>query len=192
MVGFSAWSLPDGVMTSVIVVGTDIAAGGLSPWNVVEGTVQSLTTPGTVAVDRSYSDRLGVSGRRRNWANSRPAGNGWCTHGRHSFFHDDALCILRCWGCSVLHRIAGELYQSFSRSAEAKNRYRADPSEYSFEHFRHPGAHSGSVQTIKADRSGFSEQEPARHSLRARCSAIYCRHCNRRTDTLFQHQRPSL
>ena len=62
VVGFSAWSLPDGAMTPVFVVGSDVAAGGLSPWNVVEGTVQSLTVPGTVAVDRSYYDRLGVSG----------------------------------------------------------------------------------------------------------------------------------
>jgi len=62
VIGFSAWSLPDGAMTPIFVVGTDVAAGGLLPWNVVEGTVQSLTEPGTVAVDRSYSDRLGVSG----------------------------------------------------------------------------------------------------------------------------------
>ena len=62
VVGFSAWSLPDGAMTSVVVIGTDVAPGGLSPWNVVEGTAQSLTTPGTVAIDRSYYERLGVSG----------------------------------------------------------------------------------------------------------------------------------
>jgi putative ABC transport system permease protein len=62
VVGFSVWSLPDGAMTPVFVIGSDIAAGGLSPWNVVEGSVQSLTAPGTVAVDRSYYDRLGVSG----------------------------------------------------------------------------------------------------------------------------------
>ena len=62
VVGFSAWMRPDGAMTPVFVVGSDIAAGGLSPWNVVEGKVQSLTAPGTVAIDRSYYDRLGVSG----------------------------------------------------------------------------------------------------------------------------------
>ena len=62
VVGFSAWGLPGGAMNSVIVIGTDIAAGGVSPWNVVEGTVQSLTNPGTVVIDRSYSDQLGVSG----------------------------------------------------------------------------------------------------------------------------------
>ena len=62
VVGFSAWMLPDGAMTPVFVIGSDFTAGGLSPWNIVEGTVQSLTAPGTVAIDRSYYDRLGVSG----------------------------------------------------------------------------------------------------------------------------------
>jgi putative ABC transport system permease protein len=60
--GFSAWTLPDGAMTSVFIIGSDFPAGGLSPWNVVEGTVESLTAPGAVAIDRSYYDRLGVSG----------------------------------------------------------------------------------------------------------------------------------
>jgi putative ABC transport system permease protein len=60
--GFSAWSLPDGAMIPVFVVGSDFTAGGLSPWNVVEGSAQSLTLPGTVAIDRSYYNRLGVSG----------------------------------------------------------------------------------------------------------------------------------
>jgi len=62
VVGFSAWMLPDGAMTPVFVIGSDFTAGGLSPWNIVEGTVQSLTAPGTVAIDRTYYDRLGVSG----------------------------------------------------------------------------------------------------------------------------------
>jgi putative ABC transport system permease protein len=62
MAGFSAWSLPDGTMIPVFVVGSDFTAGGLPPWNVVEGAAESLTTPGTVAIDRSYYDRLGVSG----------------------------------------------------------------------------------------------------------------------------------
>jgi putative ABC transport system permease protein len=59
--GFSAWRLPDGAMTSVFIIGTDPTFGGLSPWNVVQGTAQSLNTPRTVVIDRSYSDRLGVS-----------------------------------------------------------------------------------------------------------------------------------
>ena len=60
--GFSAWKLPDGAMTSVFIIGSDFTAGGLSPWNVVEGTVQSLAAPGAVVIDQSYYDRLGVSG----------------------------------------------------------------------------------------------------------------------------------
>src|SRR5205807_6436108 len=34
----------------------------LQPWNVVDGNVQALSDRGTVAVDRSYFDRLGVNG----------------------------------------------------------------------------------------------------------------------------------
>jgi putative ABC transport system permease protein len=60
--GFSVWMLPDGGMTSVFVVASDLAAGGISPWNIVDGTAQSLTEQGTVAIDRFYADRLGVSG----------------------------------------------------------------------------------------------------------------------------------
>jgi len=60
--GFSAWRLPDGAMTSIFIIGTDLTHGGLAPWNVVEGTAQSLATPRTVVIDRSYYDRLGASG----------------------------------------------------------------------------------------------------------------------------------
>jgi putative ABC transport system permease protein len=60
--GFSAWRLPDGAMTSVFIVGTDVTARALRPWNVVEGDIQSLTASGTVAIDRSYFERLGASG----------------------------------------------------------------------------------------------------------------------------------
>lgn len=57
VVGFSAWMRPNGAITPVYVVGSDFDAGGLSPCNVAEGTFQSLTTPGTVAIDRSYYNR---------------------------------------------------------------------------------------------------------------------------------------
>ena len=68
VIGFADWRLPGGGggggggMTPVFVVGSDLKAGGLLPWNVVEGSVQALTAPGTVAIDRSYYHRLGVSG----------------------------------------------------------------------------------------------------------------------------------
>jgi putative ABC transport system permease protein len=58
--GFSSWMAPDGPMTPVFVVGSDFSDGGLYPWNVVEGSADSLATPGTVAIDRVYYNRLGV------------------------------------------------------------------------------------------------------------------------------------
>ncbi|MGA7390169.1 MAG: ABC transporter permease [Pseudolabrys sp.] len=60
VIGFSGWILPSGEITPVFVVGSDLQT--LKPWNVTEGTVQALSTPGAVAVDRSYFERLGVSG----------------------------------------------------------------------------------------------------------------------------------
>jgi putative ABC transport system permease protein len=61
LIGFSAWLVPDGTMTPVFVVGSDVTTGGLPPWNVVAGSAQSISAPGFVAIDRTYRDRLGVS-----------------------------------------------------------------------------------------------------------------------------------
>jgi len=62
VIGFSDWRLESGEMTPVFIIGTDLRDGGLKPWNVVEGDVQPLSQGANVAVDRSYFDRLGVSG----------------------------------------------------------------------------------------------------------------------------------
>jgi putative ABC transport system permease protein len=62
IIGFSDWRLNSGEMTPIFIVGVDLHEGGLQPWNVVEGDLQSLSERGAVAVDRSYSQRLGVSG----------------------------------------------------------------------------------------------------------------------------------
>lgn len=63
VIGFSDWHLPEGgERTPIFVIGSDPKLRGLSPWNVVEGAAQDLSAPGTVAVDRSYYDRLGISG----------------------------------------------------------------------------------------------------------------------------------
>jgi putative ABC transport system permease protein len=62
VVGFSNWKLPGGSMTPVFVVGSDLKAGALVPWNIVNGSVEALSAPGAVAIDRSYFGRLGVSG----------------------------------------------------------------------------------------------------------------------------------
>ncbi len=62
VIGFADWRTPTGSSTPVFVVGSDLRSGGLEPWNLVEGRVESLSTPNSVAVDKSYFDRLGVTG----------------------------------------------------------------------------------------------------------------------------------
>jgi len=59
--GNSAWLLPDGTMTPVFIIGSDVSEGGLAPWDIVDGNAQSLTAPETVAIDRTSYNRLGVS-----------------------------------------------------------------------------------------------------------------------------------
>jgi putative ABC transport system permease protein len=60
VIGFSDWRMDTGEVTPVFVVGTDLKTDALPPWNVVEGDIRTLSQWGTVAVDRSYFDRLGV------------------------------------------------------------------------------------------------------------------------------------
>jgi len=62
VIGYADWRVPGGGTTPVFIVGSDLRAGGLLPWNVVEGSIDDLAIPGAVAVDRSYFDRLGVRG----------------------------------------------------------------------------------------------------------------------------------
>ena len=44
------------------MIGSEIRGPGLHPWNVVQGSLEALSVPGAVAVDRSYFDRLGTKG----------------------------------------------------------------------------------------------------------------------------------
>jgi len=62
VIGFSDWRLESGEMTPVFIVGADLRDGALQPWNVADGNVQGLSQGFSVAVDRSYFDRLGVTG----------------------------------------------------------------------------------------------------------------------------------
>ena len=62
VIGFADWRMPGGSLTPVFVVGSDLRAGGLEPWDPVEGRIESLARDKAVAVDRTYFDRLGVSG----------------------------------------------------------------------------------------------------------------------------------
>jgi putative ABC transport system permease protein len=61
IIGFSDWRLPAGSLTPVFVVGTDLKAGALLPWNVVDGTIETLSDDSAVAVDRTYFERLGIT-----------------------------------------------------------------------------------------------------------------------------------
>ncbi len=58
--GFAQWSVPTGTKTPVFIVGSGAGTAGLRPWNLIEGDVRALSVPDAVAVDRSYSDRLGT------------------------------------------------------------------------------------------------------------------------------------
>ena len=62
LVSFAQWRMPDGGASPVLVIGSDLRAGGLLPWNIVDGVVDALSIPDSVAVDRTYADRLGVKG----------------------------------------------------------------------------------------------------------------------------------
>ena len=60
VIGFSDWRIESGEVSPVFIIGVDMKADALLPWNVVEGDVRELSKWGTVVVDRSYFDRLGI------------------------------------------------------------------------------------------------------------------------------------
>jgi putative ABC transport system permease protein len=62
VIGFADWRMPSGGTTPVFVIGSDLRSNGLLPWNLVEGRLEALSTPNAIAVDRSYFERLGISG----------------------------------------------------------------------------------------------------------------------------------
>jgi len=63
LISFSHWRMQDGGASPVLVIGSNLrASGGLLPWNLVEGSLESLAIPDSVAVDYAYLDRLGVKG----------------------------------------------------------------------------------------------------------------------------------
>jgi putative ABC transport system permease protein len=62
VIGFAEWRIPAGGSTPVFLVGSDLRNNGLRPWNLVQGSVDSLFAPNAVAVDETYFDRLGITG----------------------------------------------------------------------------------------------------------------------------------
>lgn len=55
------WRKPDGGSRSIMLLGSDPRTGTLVPWNIPPSDAKRLTTPGSVIVDRTYADDLGVS-----------------------------------------------------------------------------------------------------------------------------------
>jgi putative ABC transport system permease protein len=62
VIGFAQWRMRDGGTTPVFVVASDMRGSGLHPWNLVGGSLDALSIPGAVAIDRSYFERLGSTG----------------------------------------------------------------------------------------------------------------------------------
>jgi putative ABC transport system permease protein len=60
VVSFAAWRKPEGGKKAFVLVGLDWANGGTKPWNLIEGTVEDLAAPASVAADRSYFKDLGI------------------------------------------------------------------------------------------------------------------------------------
>ncbi|AWV15948.1 ABC transporter permease [Methylobacterium sp. 092160098-2] len=83
--GFSAWLPPDGGLIGIFIIASD-PVGGLAPWNIVEGGLDDLATAGTVSLERSYADQLGVSARGETaQVRGHPVTVGAVTSGLRSF-----------------------------------------------------------------------------------------------------------
>jgi len=61
VVSFAVWRKREGGKKAFILTGLDWANGGTRPWNIVEGSVEALSSPSSVAADRSYFNDLGVN-----------------------------------------------------------------------------------------------------------------------------------
>jgi putative ABC transport system permease protein len=62
IVQFVPWKKPAGGDESIILVGFDLNRGLAGPWNLVEGELESLRRPDSVAIDRLFADKLGADG----------------------------------------------------------------------------------------------------------------------------------
>jgi putative ABC transport system permease protein len=62
VIGFADWRQANGREKPVFVIGSDLNAGALLPWNLIEGSVDALRANNAVAVDKTYFDDLGVTG----------------------------------------------------------------------------------------------------------------------------------
>jgi putative ABC transport system permease protein len=54
LISYAQWRVPSGGTVPVLVIGSNPRTSGLHPWNVLEGSLDSLAIPDAVAIDRSY------------------------------------------------------------------------------------------------------------------------------------------
>ncbi len=59
---FVDWKRPDGGTANIVLVGADPEDGGLQPWDLVEGSIDTLGTRDAVIIDKTYLEDLGVKG----------------------------------------------------------------------------------------------------------------------------------
>src|SRR6266849_2000506 len=62
VIGYADWRIPEGGTSPVCIVGSDLRADGLLPWNLVEGSLDALALPGRVAIHRSLLRPPGLRG----------------------------------------------------------------------------------------------------------------------------------
>jgi len=62
VVSFSSWRKPQGGRNTILLIGTAGDSPKALPWNIVQGSRAALEAPGTVAIDQSYFNDLGVNG----------------------------------------------------------------------------------------------------------------------------------
>jgi putative ABC transport system permease protein len=62
LIGFADWRLTNGREKPVFVIGSDLDTRALVPWNLADGSLDSLRSANAVAVDRTYFSDLGVTG----------------------------------------------------------------------------------------------------------------------------------
>lgn len=62
LVTFGNWKKANGAVVGVELIGFDLNSEMLRPWNLVEGSAESLREPNAVIVDALYKEKLGITG----------------------------------------------------------------------------------------------------------------------------------
>ena len=60
-VNFVGWRRPTGGITAALMVGSDTTTNKALPYDIVEGSIEGLSAPDGIAVDRTYFKELGIN-----------------------------------------------------------------------------------------------------------------------------------